>query len=239
MRGTGNTSLHVSELACPSRGARCGAAWHQGLPSSVWLGVRCVDLSDPGPGGPVTSGCGGWAPARPRPDPGARGRPAPCWSSGTHAFFSRGFSPSPGWPCRGPCFPARPSSWESPVRGSVRPASAPREEPPERGLEAGWPWAEPQAADLDVALSHTTERAEPTAPRHQTGFLACSKLFGSALCSYLKLEALVLEKGTSSSSNRPATVCATQSDSAAPRAGPCPGLPAASVPTRGLCPGTR
>lgn len=71
-----------------------------------------------------------------------------------------------------------------------------------------WPWAKPRA-DLDVALGHMTERAEPTAPRHQTAFWHVPKLFGFALCSYLTLEALVLEKGTSSSSKRPAAACAT------------------------------
>lgn len=94
-----------------------------------------VDLADPGPGGPVASGCVGRAPAHPRPDHGAQvAGLALCWDrqavlvlQGHMPFFSLGL-------------------YSRPQDGLARGCSGGGSLPPQAPLPAPSAWAHPDLA---------------------------------------------------------------------------------------------
>lgn len=127
---------HVTTRVGAGLSVTWSTQWGNVAPGAPVIGVARCSLR--GPLGPRTGWPGhvrmrwlGPSTSQPRPWCTAGG-PAPCWSSGTHAFFSGGFSPSPGWPCRGPCLPASPSP------GPSFPLGAPAPRLSQTGLRTTW-----------------------------------------------------------------------------------------------------
>lgn len=211
----------------PVLGVAVLAAWTSRAQDRVGRSVR---LRRPGP-------------SMPQPGPGARDTRLLLWGS----------SPSPGRPRPGLCpFPRGSSPCPvqrahrasrplasflpgEPGRGAVRAASA------RRGTRGGGtararpvrraPGAGLELLTLPELKSHRLQ-GRARGPTASDGFPPVPTLCGFALCSYLRLEALVLEKGKPSSSKRPAAACATLASEHRRRDSAARGLAPASTARR-------